>query len=53
MKWDLSGLLEVDGGITVENAIETISRGANLIVAGTAIFGAEDLYDAAWKIKQK
>ena len=47
------GLLEVDGGITTDNAIETIKRGANLIVAGTAIFCAEDIYDAAWTIKQK
>ena len=53
MKWAFHGLLEVDGGITCENAIEVISRGANLIVAGTALFDADDIYDAAWRIKQK
>ena len=53
MKWDLCGLLEVDGGITTENAIEVISRGANVIVAGTALFEAGDIYDAGWQIKQK
>ncbi len=47
------GILEVDGGITTENAIECINRGADMIVAGTAIFTAEDPYDSAWKIKQK
>ena len=47
------GLLEVDGGITTENAIECSSRGANIIVAGTALFTAKDAYDAGWKIKQK
>ncbi len=47
------GMLEVDGGITKENAIKVIERGANVIVAGTSLFGAEDVYDAAWMIKQK
>ena len=47
------GYVEVDGGITVSNAIEVIERGADIIVAGTALFEAEDIYDAAWQIKQK
>lgn len=47
------GMLEVDGGITLENAITVIEKGANVIVAGTSLFGAEDVYDAAWTIKQK
>ena len=48
-----NGMLEVDGGITKENAIRVIEKGANVIVAGTSLFGAEDVYDAAWTIKQK
>lgn len=48
-----TGLVEVDGGITTENASEVIDRGANVIVAGTALFSADDIYDAAWTIKQK
>lgn len=47
------GMLEVDGGITKENAIQVIEKGANVIVAGTSLFGADDVYDAAWTIKQK
>lgn len=45
------GLIEVDGGITTENSKELIDLGANMIVAGTALFGAEDVREAAIKIK--
>jgi len=31
--------LEVDGGITLDNAAEVIQAGANVLVAGTAVFG--------------
>ena len=34
--------LEIDGGITNENVKETIDAGANVIVAGTSVFGKED-----------
>lgn len=39
-------LIEIDGGITVENASAAAAAGADVIVAGTAIFGAPD-YAAA------
>jgi ribulose-phosphate 3-epimerase len=35
-------LIQVDGGITAENAGEARAAGANVIVAGTAIFGSSD-----------
>jgi len=35
-------LLEIDGGITVENASRAVEAGANVIVAGSAIFKSED-----------
>jgi len=35
-------LIEVDGGITVDNASAAARAGADVIVAGTAIFGAGD-----------
>jgi ribulose-phosphate 3-epimerase len=34
--------LEVDGGVSVQNAGPCASAGANLLVAGSAVFGAED-----------
>jgi ribulose-phosphate 3-epimerase len=35
-------LLEVDGGVKVENAAEIVKAGADILVAGSAIFGASD-----------
>jgi ribulose-phosphate 3-epimerase len=39
-------LIEVDGGITTDNAAAAAAAGADVIVAGTAVFGASD-YRAA------
>lgn len=39
----LSCLLEIDGGINLENAGEAASAGADVLVAGSAVFGAEDV----------
>lgn len=39
----LSCLLEIDGGINLENAEEAASAGADVLVAGSAVFGAEDV----------
>ncbi len=38
----LSADIEVDGGITPDNAGRAYSAGANVLVAGTAVFGADD-----------
>ena len=35
-------LIEVDGGIKLHNAKEVIEAGADVIVAGSAIFGTDD-----------
>ncbi len=35
--------LEVDGGINLENAAFVKARGANVLVAGSAVFGAKDV----------
>ncbi|MBR6680280.1 MAG: ribulose-phosphate 3-epimerase [Clostridia bacterium] len=47
----LSVNIEVDGGITPENAPQVIDAGANVIVAGSAIFRADDPKAVIEKIK--
>ena len=39
----LDFLIEVDGGVTLENAVEIAQAGADMLVAGSAVFGAEDV----------
>lgn len=39
--------IEVDGGIKLHNAERVVKAGANVIVAGSAIFGAQDITEAA------
>lgn len=35
--------IEIDGGVTVENAPEIIAAGANVLVAGSTVFKAQDM----------
>jgi ribulose-phosphate 3-epimerase len=35
--------IEVDGGVTAHNAAELIAAGANLLVAGSSVFGGRDI----------
>ena len=39
--------LEVDGGINAQNVAQVVAAGANVIVAGSALFGAADIAAAA------
>lgn len=39
-------LLEVDGGVSPRNAREIVEAGADVLVAGSAVFGAEDMAGA-------
>lgn len=43
----LSYDIEVDGGITLDNVRQVLDAGANIIVAGSAVFGKEDIAGAA------
>jgi ribulose-phosphate 3-epimerase len=38
--------IEVDGGITVDNAEEVLIAGAEILVAGSAVFGRDDIREA-------
>jgi ribulose-phosphate 3-epimerase len=38
--------LEIDGGITKETAPEAIAAGANVLVAGNAVFNTKDYAQA-------
>ena len=42
----LGSILEVDGGVTLDNVREVLDAGANVIVAGSAVFGKEDIAGA-------
>ena len=35
--------IEVDGGVSTKNARKLIEAGADILVAGSAVFGAEDI----------
>ena len=39
-------IIAVDGGINLENVRSVVEAGANLIVAGSSVFGAPDIEDA-------
>lgn len=41
-KYASNALIEVDGGVTADNAADIAAAGADILVAGNAIFGAED-----------
>jgi ribulose-phosphate 3-epimerase len=43
--------LEVDGGINTETAAEVVKMGANVLVAGNAVFGQSDIPAAIKKIR--
>lgn len=43
--------IEVDGGVTTENVSRLVEKGANVIVAGSAVFKAEDIQAAVKAFK--
>ena len=44
--------IEIDGGVTVDNAAQIRAAGANVLVAGSAVFKAEDMAAAISAIRQ-
>lgn len=45
-------LIQVDGGINEETARQCVDAGANVLVAGTYLFGMEDMREGIQKLKQ-
>ncbi len=45
-------LIEVDGGVSVSNAAELKKAGAEVLVAGSSVFGASDPYEAVKQLHQ-
>ena len=48
----LKTLIEIDGGVNTENAAALFAAGADALVAGSAIFGAEDPIEAIQRMKE-
>jgi ribulose-phosphate 3-epimerase len=44
-------LIEVDGGVTIENAAAIIAAGADVLVAGNTVFSSNDPVDTIHKLK--
>lgn len=44
-------IIEVDGGVDTQNHREVVKSGANALVAGSAVFGAENPIEAISKLK--
>lgn len=44
--------IQVDGGIKVDNVKKVIDAGANIIVAGSAIFGSENIPEVVTKFRE-
>lgn len=51
-KRHLSFAIEVDGGVTVSNCAELYKAGADILVAGSAVFGSEDIPKAIENLKK-
>ena len=50
-KRDLSTLIEVDGGVSMDNAATLFAAGADVLVAGSAVFGADSPTEAIRAMK--
>lgn len=49
---NLDVLIEIDGGVTLDNAQEIINAGADVLVAGNTVFGSSDPVGTIRKLKQ-
>lgn len=49
---DAKTLIEIDGGVTLENAAHIIAAGADVLVAGNTVFSSPDPVDAIKRLKE-
>ena len=49
---DLDFKIEVDGGVSLENAAMLVESGADILVAGNAVFGAKDISERCREFKK-
>lgn len=52
LKSNSSALIEVDGGINSDNIRQVVSSGADIVVAGNAVFGSADISEAIIGLKK-
>jgi ribulose-phosphate 3-epimerase len=45
--------LQVDGGINMENISDVVKAGADIIVAGSAIFESRNVKETIYKLRKK
>lgn len=50
-KYDTDAIIEIDGGVTAENAGEAYKAGVDMLVAGYAVFGSDNPKETITKIK--
>ncbi len=51
LKKGYSTLIEVDGGVTLENAQELVKAGVDVLVAGNTVFKSKDPIDTIRQLK--
>jgi ribulose-phosphate 3-epimerase len=51
-KTNSNALIEIDGGVTLDNASKLVSTGADILVAGSTVFGSPDPSLTIKKLKQ-
>jgi ribulose-phosphate 3-epimerase len=49
---NLDVLIEIDGGVGLQNAATLLESGANVLVAGNSVFGAKDPKQVVADLKQ-
>jgi ribulose-phosphate 3-epimerase len=49
--WNLPVLIEVDGGVTLENAKDIVAAGADVLVAGNTVFQSKDPKDVISQLR--